>query len=184
MKHGALAARAWPGIAVVAIGLAALLVVVTVDAPPSGSDAAQIQAGWAAYAAHCAVCHGVTLAGGTGPALDRSGLHHRYPRALDLYRYIRERMPLEGVGPGGLSDADYLAITAAILDKRGVPQDGALNSGDRCRYLARAHYVGAGGRAGADAAGWINAASNRRRCDIGPYARGQRQHAATGSYAA
>lgn len=45
MKHGALAARAWPGIAVVAIGLAALLVVVTVDAPPSGSDAAQTQAG-------------------------------------------------------------------------------------------------------------------------------------------
>ena len=127
MKHGALAARAWPGIAVVAIGLAALLVVVTVDAAPSGSDAAQTQAGWAAYAAHCAVCHGVTLAGGTGPALDRSGLHQRYPRALDLYRYIKERMPLEGVGPGGLSDAEYLAITAAILDKRGVPQDGALN---------------------------------------------------------
>ena len=119
-------ARAWPGIAVVAIGLAALLLVLTVDAPSSGPDALQIQAGWAVYAAHCAACHGQDLGGGTGPAIDRSGLHRRYPTALDLYEFAKERMPVDGVGPGGLSDANYLAVTAVILDERGVRLDGAL----------------------------------------------------------
>ena len=67
-------------------------------------------------------------AGGTGPALDRAGLHTRYPTALHLYEYIKERMPVDGVGPGGLSAADYLAITSVILDERGVPQAGVLDT--------------------------------------------------------
>ena len=119
--------RAWPGFAVVAIGLAALLAVLVVDAPPAGPDASQVQVGWTAYATHCAACHGPKLGGGTGPALNRSGLHNRFPTALDFYLYIKERMPVDGVGAGGLSDADYLALTAAILDDRGVPRDGVLD---------------------------------------------------------
>ena len=126
MGHGVLA-RAWPGLAVAAVGLTALVVVLIVDAPPAGPDASQIQAGWTAYATHCAACHGSSLDGGAGPALNRSGLHNRFPTALDLYVYIKERMPVDGVGPGGLSDADYLALTAAILDDRGVPHAGVLD---------------------------------------------------------
>ena len=120
--------RAWPGIGLIAIGLAALLAVLVLDASPSGPDAPQIQAGWAAYAAHCAACHGPNLGGGTGPALSAAGLHHRHPTALDLYEYTKERMPVDGVGPGGLSAADYLAITAAILHQRGVQRYGVLNA--------------------------------------------------------
>ena len=40
--------------------------------------------------------------------------------ALDLYDYIRNRMPAAGVGPGGLIDPEYLQITAFILNERGV----------------------------------------------------------------
>ena len=127
MEYGVLA-HALPGIGVVAIGLAALLTVLILDVSPSGPESSQIQAGIAAYAAHCATCHGEDLGGGTGPALNRPGLHHRYPTALVLYEYTKERMPVDGVGPGGLSDADYLAITAAILDTRGVPQVSALDA--------------------------------------------------------
>ena len=121
-------ARALPGVAVAAIALTALLIVLALDSPPSGPDASQVQAGWASYAAHCAACHGAGLGGGTGPALDRAGLHTRYPTALHLYEYIKERMPVDGVGPGGLSAADYLAITSVILDERGVPQAGVLDT--------------------------------------------------------
>ena len=121
-------ARAWPGISVVAIGLTALLIVLAVDVPPSGPDERQIQTGWAAYEAHCAACHGPRLDGGTGPALSRSGLHHRYATALDLYQFIQERMPVDGVGPGALTDAEYLAVTAIILDERGGRRDGALDA--------------------------------------------------------
>ena len=121
-----LLARAWPGIGVVAIGLAALLTVLNLGVSPSGPNSSQIQAGSAAYAAHCAACHGPKLGGGIGPALDHASLRHRYPTADDLYTYIKERMPVDGVGPGGLSNAAYLAITAVILNERGVRLDGAL----------------------------------------------------------
>ena len=103
-----LPARAWPGIAVVGIGLTALLLVLVVDAPsevpeaaPELAPEASLEMGSALYAAHCAVCHGVGLEGGVGPALSEAGLHHRHPTALDLYEFIKDRMPVDGVGPGG-----------------------------------------------------------------------------------
>lgn len=119
--------RALPGIAVAAVALAALLVVLAVDAPSPEADAGQLRAGRAVYATHCAACHGSSLGGGTGPALNRSGLEQRYRTALDLLEYIRLRMPVDGVGPGGLSDADYLAVTAVILAERGTRFEGALD---------------------------------------------------------
>ncbi len=50
----------------------------------------------------------------------------RYATALDLYDYIRNRMPAGGVGPGGLINPEYLQITAFILNQRGV-LDGDVN---------------------------------------------------------
>ena len=82
--------------------------------------------GSALYAAHCAVCHGVDLEGGVGPALSEAGLHHRHPTALDLYDFIKDRMPVDGVGPGGLADSEYLAVTAFVLKERGVLGAGTL----------------------------------------------------------
>lgn len=35
-------------------------------------------------------------------------------------------MPVGGVGPGGLTDEDYLAVTAFVLAERGVGGAGAL----------------------------------------------------------
>ena len=132
MRRGTLA-RAWPGISVVAIGLTALLVVLAVDAPgavpevaPEVAPVASLDMGRTLYAVHCAVCHGVDLEGGVGPALSEAGLHHRHPTALDLYEFIKDRMPVDGVGPGGLADSEYLAVTAFMLEERGVSGAGTL----------------------------------------------------------
>ena len=120
-------ARAWPGISVVAIGLTALLLVLAVNAPsavpeaaPEVAPVASLDMGRTLYAVHCAVCHGVDLEGSVGPALSEAGLHHRHPTALDLYEFIKDRMPVDGVGPGGLADSEYLAVTAFMLEERGV----------------------------------------------------------------
>ena len=102
-----LSARAWSGIAVVGIGLTALLLVLVLDVPSTEPEAitylapaTSAAAGRTVYATHCAVCHGARLDGSTvGPALSRAGLHHRLPTALDLYEFIKERMPVGGVGP-------------------------------------------------------------------------------------
>ena len=148
-------ARASPGIAVAAFGLAALLLVLalegpssesaspletaptagptpgaTVEAPAESTAAATpesiVEMGRRMYALHCAVCHGDDLAGGTAPSLAGPELHERYATALDLYDYIRNRMPAGGVGPGGLINPEYLQITAFILNQRGV-LDGDVN---------------------------------------------------------
>ena len=132
MRRGTLA-RAWPGISVVAIGLTALLVVLAVNAPSAVPEAdpevtleASVDAGRELYAAHCAACHGAQLEGDTAPELSAEGLHDRHPTALDLYQYIKDRMPADGVGPGGLTDPEYLAVTAFVLEERGVRGAGVL----------------------------------------------------------
>ena len=126
-------ARAWPGIVVVAIGVSALLLVLAVNAPSAVPEAdpevtleASVDAGRELYAAHCAACHGAQLEGDTAPELSAEGLHDRHPTALDLYQYIKDRMPADGVGPGGLTDPEYLAVTAFVLEERGVRGAGVL----------------------------------------------------------
>lgn len=148
MRHGVLV-RALPGIALVAAALAALLIVLAVDTPsgesvvplettptpvpppepaveatPDPDDASppetMVEMGRRMYALHCAVCHGENLEGGISPSLAGPELSDRYATALDLYDYIRNRMPAGGVGPGGLIDPEYLQITAFMLNQRGV----------------------------------------------------------------
>ena len=140
-------ARAWPGIAVVAIGLTALLLVLAVEVPSIDSATtlettptspltrdptveatteSMVEMGRRMYTLHCSVCHGDDLGGGTGPSLAGPELHERYATALDLFDYIRDRMPAGGVGPGGLIDPEYLQITAFILNERGVLDDAVV----------------------------------------------------------
>jgi glucose/arabinose dehydrogenase/mono/diheme cytochrome c family protein len=107
---------------------AALFLLGLTAAPVFGTDASQIQRGAAVYEAHCAVCHGTNLEGGAGPTLNEPGLHNRYPTARDLYESVRITMPLAGDGPGSLTDAEYLAVIAFILDARGVTYPDALSS--------------------------------------------------------
>lgn len=92
-----------------------------------GTEASQIQSGADVYSAHCALCHGANLDGGAGPTLNEPGLHNRYASALDLYQYVKTTMPQGGDGPGSLSDAEYLAVVAFILDSRDVTYAGALS---------------------------------------------------------
>ena len=97
-------------------------------APVLGADPSQVQRGADVYAANCAVCHGANLDGGAGPPLTEPGLHNRYATALVLYQNVKITMPLGGDGPGSLSDADYLAAVAYILDARGVTYTGGLST--------------------------------------------------------
>ena len=83
------------------------------------SDQAALGAG--KFAANCAACHGVNLEGTTlGPLLSGRPFLQRwgYRTPSLLFSNIKSNMP-----PGaneGISDADYLAITAHILDTNGV----------------------------------------------------------------
>lgn len=90
------------------------------DPTAEATPASMVEAGRRAYALHCAVCHGDDLEGGIAPSLAGPELSERYGAAIDLYDYIRDRMPAGGVGPGGLMDIEYLRITAFILNARGV----------------------------------------------------------------
>ena len=117
--------RARPWVAVLAAGMLALLGLTA--APVLGTDASQVQSGAEIYAAHCAICHGANLEGGAGPTLNEPGLHNRYATALDLYQNVKITMPLAGDGPGSLTDAEYLAVIAFILDARGVTYSDALS---------------------------------------------------------
>ena len=111
--------------AVVVAGLLALLGLTA--SPVLGTDASQVQRGADAYAANCAICHGANLNGGAGPKLSDPGLHNRYATALDMLQFVKASMPLGGDGPGSLSDADYLAVVAFILDSRDVTYPGTLS---------------------------------------------------------
>ena len=83
------------------------------------SDQAALGAG--KFAANCAACHGVNLEGTTlGPLLSGRPFLQRWGDRTPslLFRNIKANMPPGG--NEGISDADYLAITAHILDTNGV----------------------------------------------------------------
>ena len=83
------------------------------------SDQAALGAG--KFAANCAACHGVNLEGTTlGPLLSGRPFLHRWGDRTPslLFSNIKANMPPGG--NEGISDADYLAITAHILDTNGV----------------------------------------------------------------
>jgi len=106
------------------------------DAPPPGGNiggfsraassgvfsAAQTETGLAVYQRSCAACHGANLqgAGGTAPLRGAAFMSGWRGRSLaELFALIRDTMPM-GAG-GSLSDTDYLAVTAYLLEQNGYP---------------------------------------------------------------
>jgi PQQ-dependent dehydrogenase (methanol/ethanol family) len=100
---------------------AAALLAAPANAAPGGYTAAQAAQGASMFAASCATCHAQNLTGGAGPALVGSSFHTsinaNYKTAGQLYTFIRKQMPL--TAPGSLSTANYLAITAYVIQKNG-----------------------------------------------------------------
>jgi S-disulfanyl-L-cysteine oxidoreductase SoxD len=89
------------------------------------------------FEANCAACHGVggaggindRLVGGVGSlATDHpiKTVGSYWPYATTLYDYIRRAMPYQA--PGSLSDSDYYALAAYLLNANGVvPENTVLD---------------------------------------------------------
>jgi alcohol dehydrogenase (cytochrome c) len=93
---------------------------------------AQAKSGADVYAKACASCHGLTLAGGSapalaGPAFARSWNH---PRATldDIFFIIRTTMPPNNAG--SVSPAERAAVFAHILKTNGYPSGAAALAAD------------------------------------------------------
>jgi alcohol dehydrogenase (cytochrome c) len=87
--------------------------------------ASQAAHGQTVYALHCATCHGANLAGQAGPALAGAGFAAYLSGSktvYGLYDFIAKQMPADK--PGSLSRTDYLAVTAFILQRNGLPSGG------------------------------------------------------------
>jgi alcohol dehydrogenase (cytochrome c) len=78
------------------------------DAPAGGNGAA-------IYAERCSTCHGSVLRGGGAPPLTGPTFQARWTGkpSADLYKLIATTMPLNAAG--GLSPADYRAVTDFVL---------------------------------------------------------------------
>jgi alcohol dehydrogenase (cytochrome c) len=98
---------------------------IPVDPAPAGGVVAQAGDGKVAYEKSCAACHGGEFQGG-GEAPPLKGptflANWKGKTAADLYAFIHQSMP-PGAG-GSLSNGDYRAITAYVLQGNGV-KDGA-----------------------------------------------------------
>jgi mono/diheme cytochrome c family protein len=80
---------------------------------------AQADLGSNVYADQCAMCHGSKLEGVSAPALTGTVLAADWGDAQSLYEFYAESMP--PMAPGGLKEAEYLAIMAFILRENGFP---------------------------------------------------------------
>ena len=92
-------------------------------APPPIA-AASAGDGKAVYEKSCALCHGSELqGGGEAPALKGAPFLANWKgKSAALYAFIRQSMP-PGAG-GSLSDSDYRAVTAYILQANGQKEAG------------------------------------------------------------
>ncbi|MBD3759645.1 PQQ-binding-like beta-propeller repeat protein [Rhizorhabdus sp.] len=106
---------------------------------------AQAQKGRALYDAHCAVCHATNLGGGAaerplkGRAFMASWAQGR--SVGELFKYIKGNMPPEK--PGGLSDEDYGAIVALLVQENGSnPGVDPLPSDYQALVALRMPYAG------------------------------------------
>jgi cytochrome c len=116
-----------PGLAIIAL---ALLIAIGVSAgvraegtasPAFPVEAQQVELGKAAYARHCALCHGDRLEGMDHfPTLVGTPFQRRWgEKSLgDLYTYVFETMPL-GAG-SSLEVETYAAIIAFLLERNGA----------------------------------------------------------------
>src|SRR5689334_2145856 len=105
----------WVGAAMAITGVA----IVFAQQAPATFTAAQVAAGRTLYAANCASCHADDL-GGRNEAPQLAGSNFlrqwRARSVRELYEYMSAAMP-----PGGsrLTEADYVALTAFILQTNG-----------------------------------------------------------------
>lgn len=93
-----------------------IIMIITLGACQPKVDAAgQRTAGEGLYAQQCAACHEVEQ--GIGPRLTSSVLAS-YDTPRTLFNYLRLAMPTQT--PGSLGEEEYWAITAYLLDERGL----------------------------------------------------------------
>jgi len=82
--------------------------------------------GAAIYAERCSTCHGSVLRGGGAPPLAGPTFQARWngKPAADLYKLIATTMPLNNAG--GLSPAEYRAVTDFVMAGNGYPATGTV----------------------------------------------------------
>lgn len=129
------------GAAAVRIGLSAATALALGAAAMAGArDAPQVapdEAGLAAYAKDCAVCHGGDLAGGAfGPALKGADFLRKWGgvSVAELSDYIRRSMPPGN--SGSLPPEIHNAVVAAILEANGFADPAVATRGDRAQLAA------------------------------------------------
>jgi mono/diheme cytochrome c family protein len=85
----------------------------------------QANVGRDAYAEHCASCHQPDLSGIAAPQLKGDVFRHRWrPHSTaQLLDFVKSMMPLGDVG--SLSDEEYRAVVAFLLESNGAPPGGA-----------------------------------------------------------
>lgn len=119
--------------------LAALCAPVLLDAQAVSFTRAQADRGRAVYSSECASCHGAQLTDGNSTPLagaEFSGKWSSAPRSLDeLFTLIRTKMPSGGL-EGSLPPDDYLAVTAYILERNGMPAGARALTSDRAVLAA------------------------------------------------
>ena len=82
----------------------------------------QASNGATVYAADCSSCHGAKLEGQSGPTLKGARFAatlKSYGSGEQMYDFISKQMPLND--PGSLKAAQYLAVTAYLLQQNGYP---------------------------------------------------------------
>jgi mono/diheme cytochrome c family protein len=90
-------------------------------AAKGGYTAAQAAAGGKLYAADCSACHGADMHGPAGPALIGDAFTSQFTNepVSDMYGLMSKNMPLSD--PGSLKPAEYLEVTAYILQRNKYP---------------------------------------------------------------
>ena len=89
--------------------------------PPALFTSAQADSGKIKFLTYCAMCHGPTLLGRSGPAL--RGPNFASPKAdfhvSDVFGIVANNMP--ATAPGTLAHDDYVDIMAFLLQQNGYP---------------------------------------------------------------
>lgn len=111
--------------------VAALTVVVLFSMPASAQDSAQVAAGRALYAEHCALCHGADGKRGQGFQTPIWGqgtmIGSKFGNAQGLFEYMQLLMPFQD--PALMTDDQKLAVVAYMLANHGaIPRGGEVTA--------------------------------------------------------